>query len=156
TLAGYIASLDTAVGIEQQNDDMQAAAAGLTDAPTQQIWVATESALQDEEKVGQIESVLAAMREAVPEIVDDSDNDYENVISTLQDEWSFPALDVPAVAQNALDIYTTEIWVSPHEDFEPLDVDLPRWSESYEAYVDAGIVDGGGDPDSWITTDYLP
>src|SRR5699024_10882877 len=55
TLAGYIASLDTAVGIEQQNDDMQAAAAGLTDAPTQQIWIATESALQDEEKVGQIE-----------------------------------------------------------------------------------------------------
>ncbi|WP_146341345.1 ABC transporter substrate-binding protein [Nesterenkonia sp. NBAIMH1] len=156
TLNGYIASLDTAMSLDQQNDDMMIASAGLTDAPTQQTWVTASSALDDPESVEQIEAVLAAVQEAVNDVAADEENDFENVIEVLRGEYSFPALDDDEAAQAALEAYTNEIWVDPSGQVDRIENDLDGWSSIYEDYTTAGLVEGDGDPDTWITNDHVP
>ncbi|MCX6503161.1 MAG: ABC transporter substrate-binding protein [Microbacterium sp.] len=157
-LDGYIVSLDTSIGIGEQNDDAVVDDAGLGEAPDIQTWITTESNLEDDAKVAQIEAFLAAIREAVQDVIDDAPNDFENVLKTLRDsgDWSFPALEDDDVAVAALEVYTTQTWVDADGGVPLLENDLDAWESTYDTYVKAGMLQGGKDPADWITNDYVP
>lgn len=157
-LDGYIVSLDTSIGIVNQNDDAVSSPAGLVDAPERQVWITTQSNLENPERVDQIERFLAAIKEATQEIIDDSENDFANVLSTLRDsgDWDFAALQDDAVAVEALTTYTTETWIDSTGTVGLLENDEDNWVEIYDAYVAGGLLDGGADPSQWMTSDLLP
>lgn len=157
-LDGYIVSLDTSLAIEQQNEDAVVDDAGLGESPDIQTWLANASNLEDPEKVAELEAFLAAIREAVQDMIDDAPNGFENVLKTLRDsgDWSFPALEDDAVAAAALEIYTTQTWVDEDGGAELVHNDLEAWESTYDTYVDAGLLEGGKDPLEWITNDYVP
>lgn len=157
-LDGYIVSLDTSIGIVNQNDDAVSSPAGLVDAPERQVWITTQTNLEDENRVDQIERFLAAIKEATQEIIDDSANDFENVLATLRDsgDWEFAALDDDAIAVEALTTYTTETWIDSTGAVGLLENDDEYWTTIYDSYVDGGLLKGGGDPAAWITSDLLP
>jgi NitT/TauT family transport system substrate-binding protein len=157
-LDGYIVSLDTSIAIVNQNDDAVSSPAGLVDAPERQVWITTQANLEDENRAGQIESFLAAIKEATQEIIDDAENDFANVLSTLRDsgDWEFAALEDDAIAIEALTTYTTETWIDSSGAVGLLENDDEYWTTIYDAYVDGGLLEGGADPAAWITSDLLP
>lgn len=157
-LDGYIVSLDTSIGITNQNDDAVSSPAGLVDAPERQVWITTQSNLEDPARVDQIERFLAAIKEATQEIIDDSANDFSNVLSTLRDsgDWDFAALKDDAIAIEALKTYTTETWIDSTGTVGLLENDDDYWETIYDAYVDGGLLDGGANPRDWITSELLP
>lgn len=157
-LDGYIVSLDTSLAIGQQNDDAVVDDAGLGDAPDIQTWITTEQNLEDDTKVAQIEAFLAAIREAVQDVIDDAPNDFANVLKTLRDsgDWNFPALQDDQVAADALEVYTTQTWVDADGGVPLLENNIDAWTNTYDVYVKAGMLAGGQDPEAWITSDYVP
>lgn len=157
-LDGYIVSLDTSLAIGQQNPDAVVDDAGLGDAPDIQTWITTESNLKDEKKVAQIEAFMAAIREAVQDMIDDAPNDFANVLKTLRDsgDWNFPALADDKIAAAALEVYTTQTWVDADGGVPLLENDLDAWQATYDTYVKAGMLEGGQNPGDWITNDYVP
>lgn len=157
-LHGYIVSLDTSIAIAQQNEDAVVDDAGLGEAPDIQTWITTADNLDQPEEVEKIERFLAAIQEAVQDVIDDSGNDYSTVLGTLRDsgDWNFPALADDEVAIAALDIYTTEMWVNQSDSVNLLGNDLDAWTATYDAYAEAGMVDGNKDPLEWIIGDYVP
>jgi NitT/TauT family transport system substrate-binding protein len=157
-LSGYIVSLDTSIALGQQNADAVISPAGLGDAPDMQAWITTESNLENPERVEQIEAFLAAIKEATQAVIDDAPNDFENVLATLRDsgDFAFAALEDDAVATEALETYTSQTWVDSTGDHELLQNDFEGWKNAYDTYVKAGLLDGGQDPEDWITDDYLP
>jgi NitT/TauT family transport system substrate-binding protein len=157
-LDGYIVSLDTSIAIVNQNDDAVSSPAGLVDAPERQVWITTQANLEDENRAGQIESFLAAIKEATQEIIDDAENDFANVLATLRDsgDWEFAALEDDAIAIEALTTYTTETWIDSSGAVGLLENDDEYWTTIYDAYVDGGLLEGGADPAAWITSDLLP
>lgn len=156
-LDGYIVSLDTSIGIVNQNDDAVSSSAGLVDAPERQVWITTQTNLEDPERVDQMERFLAAIKEATQEVIDDSANDFENVLATLRDsgDWDFAALEDDAIAVEALQTYTTETWIDSTGAVGLLENDDEAWADIYDAYVDGGLLEGGGDPSQWITSELL-
>ncbi len=156
-LDGYIVSLDTSIGIVNQNDDAVASSAGLVDAPERQVWITTQSNLEDENRTDQIERFLAAIKEATQEVIDDSANDFSNVLATLRDsgDWDFAALKDDAIAVEALKTYTTETWIDSTGAVGLLENDDAYWETIYDAYVDGGLLAGGADPSQWITSELL-
>lgn len=156
-LDGYIVSLDTSLAISQQNDDAVADPAGLTDAPDIQTWLTTAGNLEDPEKVDQLEAYLAAIGECTQEVIDDAPNGFANVLKVLRDsgDWTFPALEDDAIAEAALDIYTTETWVDAQGGSPLLMNNLDAWQSTYDTYVDAGMLEGGHDPLEWITNEHV-
>lgn len=157
-LDGYVVSLDTSIAIVNQNDDAVSSPAGLVDAPERQVWITTQTNLEDENRVDQIERFLAAIKEATQEIIDDRGNDFANVLSTLRDsgDWDFAALEDDAIAIEALTTYTTETWIDSTGAVGLLENDVDYWSTIYDAYVHGGLLEGGADPSAWITSDLLP
>ncbi|GAA3660357.1 hypothetical protein GCM10022202_21570 [Microbacterium marinilacus] len=157
-LAGYIVSLDTSMQIAQQNEDAVVTDAGLGGSPDIQTWIATEDTLADPEQAENVRAFLAAIEEAVQDVIDDADNDFANVIETLRSsgDFTFAALDDDEVAQGVLEIYTSQTWVSPDGDTALLENDLDAWQSAYDTYVEAGFLEGGADPGEWITEEYLP
>ena len=59
------------------------------------------------------------------------------------------------VARAALEEYITGTWVDP-DGGALLENNLDAWSETYDIYSEAGLLEGGQDPLEWITNDYLP
>lgn len=157
-LSGYIVSLDTSIALAQQNADAVISPAGLGDAPDMQAWITTESNLEDPERVEQIEKFLAAIKEATQAVIDDAPNDFENVLATLREsgDFTFAALEDDAVATAALEVYTSQTWVDAAGDRELLQNDFDGWTNAYDTYVGAGMLEGGHDPKDWMTDDYLP
>lgn len=157
-LDGYIVSLDTSIAITNQNDDAVSSPAGLVDAPERQVWITTQTNLDNPERVDQIERFLSAIKEATQALIDDAPNDFSNVLATLRDsgDWSFAALEDDAIAVEALKVYTSETWIDSTGTVGLLENDEDNWVEIYDAYVDGGLLKGGGDPASWMTSDYLP
>lgn len=157
-LDGYIVSLDTSLAIGQQNPDAVVDDAGLGDAPDIQTWITTEANLKDEKKVAQIEAFMAAIREAVQDMIDDAPNKFANVLKTLRDsgDWNFPALADDEIAAAALEIYTTQTWVDADGGVPLLENNLDAWQSTYDTYVKAGMLEGGQNPGDWITNDYVP
>jgi|GEM_PF-606434 len=157
-LDGYIVSLDTSIGIVNQNDDAVSSSAGLVDAPERQVWITTQANLENEKRVDEIERFLAAIKQATQEIIDDAENDFANVLSTLRDSghWDFAALGDDAIAIEALTTYTSETWIDSTGAVGLLENDEDYWTTIYDAYVDGGLLQGGGDPGSWITSQLLP
>jgi len=157
-LDGYVVSLDTSIGIVNQNDDAVSSSAGLVDAPERQVWITTQRNLEDENRVDEIERFLAAIKEATQEIIDDSANDFSNVLATLRDsgDWEFAALEDDAIAIEALTTYTTETWIDSTGAVGLLENDEDYWTTIYDAYVAGGLLKGGADPSAWITSDLLP
>lgn len=157
-LDGYVVSLDTSIGIVEQNEDAVSSPAGLVDAPERQVWITTKSNLEDPGQVEDIERFLAAIKEATQELIDDRENDFANVLATLRDsgDWDFAALKDDAIAVQALETYTTETWIDSTGTVGLLENDDDYWTKIYDAYVDGGLLEGGGDPSAWITSDLLP
>lgn len=157
-LDGYVVSLDTSIAIVNQNDDAVSSPAGLVDAPERQVWITTQSNLENPERVDQIERFLAAIKEATQEIIDDADNDFANVLATLRDsgDFDFAALQDDAIAVEALGVYTTQTWIDSTGAVGLLENDVDYWGEIYDAYVANGLLEGGADPSTWITSDLLP
>jgi len=157
-LDGYIVSLDTSIGIVNQNDDAVSSPAGLVDAPERQVWITTQANLENPDRVDQIERFLAAIKQATQEIIDDAANDFANVLSVLRDsgDWEFAALEDDAIAIEALTTYTTETWIDSTGTVGLLENDVDYWELTYDAYVEAGLLDGGGSPRDWITDELLP
>jgi NitT/TauT family transport system substrate-binding protein len=157
-LGGYIVSLDTSLAIEQQNDDAIVTDAGLGDAPDIQTWITTAKNLEDPEKVEQMEAFMAAIQEAVQFVIDDAENDFDNVLQIMRDsgDWNFPALQDDDVSRAALEIYTTQTWVDQSGDAALLENNIDAWTSAYDTYVRAGLLEGGQDPEEWITNDHVP
>ena len=157
-LAGYIVSLDTSIAIGEQNADAVVSPADLDEAPDMQAWITTQSNLEDDQKVAQIEAFLAAIKEAVQDVVDDGENDFENVLATLREsgEFDFPALQDDAIAVPALEHYTTQTWVDPEGEHALLENDVEGWVDAYETYTEAGFLEGGQDPEEWIIDEHVP
>jgi NitT/TauT family transport system substrate-binding protein len=157
-LDGYVVSLDTSIGITEQNSDAVSSPAGLVDAPERQVWITTQSNLENPERVEEIELFLAAIKEATQEIIDDSENDFANVLATLRDsgDWDFAALNDDAIAVEALKTYTSETWIDSSGTVGLLENDEDYWTTIYDAYVEGGLLKGGADPSAWITSDLLP
>lgn len=156
-LDGYVVSLDTSIGIVDQNEDAVSSPAGLVDAPERQVWITTQSNLEDPDRVDDIERFLAAIKEATQELIDDRENDFSNVLATLRDsgDWDFAALKDDAIAVEALNTYTTETWIDSTGTVGLLENDEDYWTTIYDAYVEGGLLEGGADPSSWITSDLL-
>jgi len=157
-LDGYIVSLDTSLAIAQQNDDAVVDPAGLIDSPDIQTWLTTADNLEDPAKVEQLEAYLAAIGECTQEVIDDGANNFENVLKVLRDsgDWTFPALEDDDIATAALEVYTTETWVDKDGGSPLLTNNLDAWQNTYDTYVDAGLLQGGQDPLEWITNDHVP
>lgn len=157
-LDGYVVSLDTSIGITEQNADAVSSPAGLVDAPERQVWITTQSNLENPERVEEIELFLAAIKEATQEIIDDSENDFANVLATLRDsgDWDFAALNDDAIAIEALKTYTSETWIDSTGAVGLLENDEDFWTTIYDSYVEGGLLKGGADPSAWITSDLLP
>jgi NitT/TauT family transport system substrate-binding protein len=156
-LDGYIVSLDTAIAISNQNDDAVASPAGLVDAPERQVWITTTANTEDPAKSEQITAFLAAIKEATQELIDDSENDFANVLETLREgEFTFAALEDDAIAVEALKTYTTETWIDSSGAVGLLENDDAAWTDIYDSYVAGGLLSGGAEPDKWITSDLLP
>ncbi len=157
-LDGYVVSLDTSIAIVNQNEDAVSSPAGLTEAPERQVWITTQTNLDNPERVDQIEKFLAAMKQATQEIIDDAGNDFANVLATLRDsgDWEFAALQDDAIAVEALTTYTTQTWIDSTGTVGLLENDVDYWNLTYDAYVDGGLLQGGGDSSTWITSDLLP
>jgi NitT/TauT family transport system substrate-binding protein len=157
-LDGYVVSLDTSIAITEQNADAVSSPAGLVDAPERQVWITTQSNLENPERVDEIERFLAAIAEATQEIIDDSENDFSNVLATLRDsgDWDFAALTDDAIAVEALKTYTSETWIDSTGAVGLLENDEDYWTTIYDAYVEGGLLKGGADPSAWITSDLLP
>lgn len=156
-LDGYIVSLDTSIGIVNQNEDAVSSPAGLVDAPERQVWITTQTNLENPDRVDQVERFLAAIKEATQEVIDDSANDFENVLATLRDsgDWDFAALQDDAIAVEALKTYTTETWIDSTGAVGLLENDEDYWQTIYDSYVAGGLLEGGADPGAWITSDLL-
>ena len=148
-LAGYIVSLDTSIQIAQQNPDAVVDDAGLSDVPDIQTFLATEDTLADEQKSENVTAFLAAIRDAVQDIIDDADNDFANVLKTLRDsgDFSFAALEDDDVAIEALDFYTQNTWIDPDAPDTPiLTHNEEAWTNAYDTYTEAGLLEGGQRP----------
>ena len=157
-LDGYVVSLDTSIGITEQNADAVSSPAGLVDAPERQVWITTQSNLENPDRVDEIERFLQAIKQATQELIDDSANDFSNVLATLRDsgDWDFAALTDDAIAVEALKTYTTETWIDSTGAVGLLENDEDYWTTIYDAYVEGGLLKGGSDPAVWITSDLLP
>jgi len=157
-LDGYVVSLDTSIGITEQNADAVSSPAGLVDAPERQVWITTQSNLENPDRVDEIERFLAAIKEATQALIDDSANDFSNVLATLRDsgDWDFAALTDDAIAVEALKTYTSETWIDSSGAVGLLENDEEAWTGIYDAYVAGGLLKGGSDPSAWITSDLLP
>lgn len=157
-LAGYIVSLDTSLAIAQQNDDAVVSDAGLIEAPDIQTWITTQDNLENPETVADLEKFLAAIQEATQAVIDDAANDFDNVLQTLRDsgDWNFPALQDDDVARAALEEYVTGTWVDAGGETPLLENDIEAWVNAYDTYARAGLLNGGGNPEEWITNDYVP
>jgi NitT/TauT family transport system substrate-binding protein len=157
-LDGYIVSLDTSIGITEQNDDAVSSPAGLVDAPERQLWVTTQENIENPERADEIKRFLAAIKEATQAMIDDKENDFANVLKTLRDsgDWDFAALASDTIAVQALETYTTETWIDSTGAVGLLENDEKAWTGIYDAYVKSGLLKGGADPSAWITSDLLP
>jgi len=157
-LDGYVVSLDTSIAIANQNDDAVVSPAGLPDSPERQVWIASDNYLGDEANAEKVTAFLTAIEQATQAIIDDSDNDFENVLQTLRDsgDFTFAALDDDAIAVEALQTYTTQTWIDESGELSLLENDPETWGEIYDLYVDGGLLEGGADPEEWISSDYLP
>ena len=130
----------------------------LDEAGVDRDSVTTQSNLENPERVEEIELFLAAIKEATQEIIDDSENDFANVLATLRDsgDWDFAALTDDAIAVEALKTYTTETWIDSTGTVGLLENDEDFWTTIYDSYVAGGLLEGGADPSAWITSDLLP
>ncbi|GAA3198950.1 ABC transporter substrate-binding protein [Microbacterium terregens] len=157
-LAGYIVSLDTSIALAEQNPDAVISSADLGDAPDLQTWITTQANLDNPDRVKEIQAFLSAIREATQFVIDDAENDFENVLQIMRDsgDFAFAALDDDDVAQQALDVYTSQTWVDAEGENDLLENDLDAWTAAYETYAKSGLLEGGQDPLKWITNDYLP
>ncbi|MFD1717286.1 ABC transporter substrate-binding protein [Georgenia deserti] len=154
-LAGYIVSLDTAIGIELQNDDAVVGPAGLDVTPDIQLFFTTPGTLESDPET--VEAFLAAIADATQFVVDDAENDFDETLQILRDsgDWDFAALQDDEAARLALEDYVTNTWMDASG--TPLLQTDPTVVESaYDALTEGGLVDGGADPTEWITNDYVP
>ncbi|NEE00477.1 ABC transporter substrate-binding protein [Phytoactinopolyspora halotolerans] len=154
-LAGYIVSLDTALTLDDQNDDAVVGPAGLDVTPDLQLYFTTPDTLENDPET--VEAFLAAMADATQFMVDDRENNYDETLQILRDsgDWDFPALFDDEAARGALEVYTTETWMD--DSGTPLmHTDPDVFAEAYDALAAGGLVEGGADPQDWITNDYVP
>lgn len=154
-LAGYIVSLDTALTLEQQNDDAVVSPAGLDAIPDLQLFFTTPDNVDNEPET--IEAFLEAMTDATQFMIDDGENDFDETLEILRDsgDWDFPALFDDDAARGALDVYTTETWMDD-SGVPLLHTDPERFEHAYEVLTEGGLVEGTGDPQEWITTEFAP
>ncbi len=152
---GYIASMDTALALQDQNEDAVIDTAGLPDFP--QVWFAQESSLDNPEEADKVQRALAALQDATEFMIEDADNDFANVIEMLRADWSFPALDGDdEVVVRTLTAYVEDIWVDPSGTVAPIANNPEAWEHAYESFQSTDLVSGESNPDEWLTDDVLP
>jgi len=154
-LAGYIVSLDTALTLEIQNEDAVISTAGLDSIPDLQLFFTTPENVENEPET--IEKFLAAMADATQFMVDDEANNYDETLRILRDsgDWDFPALFDDEASRAALTIYTTETWMDD-SGVPLLHIDPELFESAYDVLTDGGLVEGTGNPQDWITTEFAP
>jgi NitT/TauT family transport system substrate-binding protein len=154
-LAGYIVSLDTGLTLELQNDDADVSTAGLDVTPDLQLYFTTPDNLESDPET--VEAFLAAMADAAQFMVDDRENNFDETLQILRDseDWDFPALFDDEAARAALEVYTTETWMD--DSGTPMLHNNPELiQEAYDILTTGGVLEGGADPQAWITNDYVP
>ncbi|WP_188726220.1 ABC transporter substrate-binding protein [Pseudoclavibacter endophyticus] len=147
---GYMLGIDTAVLVTAQNEDAISSPAGLTAPPDVQSYVTTPE--QIENNPDQIERFMRAIAKATQFIIEDED--LSETLDIIRTEFSFDALDNDEVAVEALDLYR-QVWVGDGS-HGILEQDHDRWQEAYDVMVDAELATAGGDPESWITDEFVP
>jgi len=150
-IAGYMVSIDQSIVTQRQFDgEAQAFDAGDAVRADSQIYTATTSSL--EEHGEDIKAYMAAIHDAVQEIVDDES--LESVIETMRSKYSFGSLDDDEVAKESLR-QSRQLWTA--KGTQPLlTSDEKYWAEGYSELVDAGMIQGGADPQQWLDNSYLP
>ncbi|WP_165368308.1 ABC transporter substrate-binding protein [Phytoactinopolyspora endophytica] len=154
-LAGYIVSLDTALTLEDQNDDAVVSPAGLDVTPDLQLYFTTPDTIESDPET--VEAFLAAMTDAAEFMVEDRENNFDETLQILRDsgDWDFPALSDDDAARAALEVYTTQTWMDD-SGTPMMHNDPDRFAEAYDALAAGGLLEGGADPQEWITNDYVP
>jgi NitT/TauT family transport system substrate-binding protein len=154
-LAGYIVSLDTGLTLDLQNEDAEVSTAGLDVTPDLQLFFTTPDTLENDPET--VEAFLAAMADAAQFMVDDRENDFDETLRILRDseDWDFPALFDEETSRAALEIYTTQTWMDD-SGTPMMHNDPDRFQAAYDILTDGGVLQGGADPQSWITNDYVP
>ncbi|MEO9246319.1 ABC transporter substrate-binding protein [Citricoccus nitrophenolicus] len=150
-IAGYMVSIDQSIVTQQQFEgEAQAFDAGDAVRADSQIYTATQQSL--EEHGEEIKAYMAAIRDAVQEIIDDES--LESVIETMRSKYSFGSLDDDEVAKESLS-QSRDLWTA--KGTQPLlTTDEGYWAEGYEELVSAGMVEAGSDPSEWLDNSYLP
>ena len=154
-LAGYIVSLDTAFTLATQNEDAVISPAGLDVTPDQQLFFTTQEQIDAQPET--VEAFLAAIAEATQFVIDDRENNFDETLQILRDsgDWEFPALHDDEAARGALEEFTDGTWTD--DSGTPLlHTDPERFQEAYDVLTEGGLVEGGQDPTSWYTNDYVP
>lgn len=152
-IAGYMVSIDQAVMTMKQF----AGEAGAFDAGTQvksdlQVYTATQEGL--DEHGDDIRSYLAAIQEAVEEMI--SDESLDGVLETMRSEYSFGSLDDEEVAKDALS-QARELWTA-NGTVPVLRSNVDIWAAGYQELIDGGMLPAGAedlDPTEWVTNDFL-
>ncbi|MFC7404996.1 ABC transporter substrate-binding protein [Georgenia alba] len=151
-LDGYMGSIDIALMVESTQEGgaiLNPADIAAVKADTQ-IYVTTEEAI--EQHGDDLRSYLAAIREAVTSIVEDSDR--SRTIETLRGEYSFATLDDDEVAPRALD-EGVALWTDDGNADELLVTDTDLWVEAVAELEEAGFISGAEDPESWVDNSLL-
>lgn len=146
---GYMLGIDTAVAVAAQNENAVSSAADLTAAPDVQVYVTTQQQIDSDPEL--IERFTRAITKAVQFIIEDED--LEETLDIIRGEFSFAALDDHEVAVESLDLYR-QVWIGDGE-FDILEHDHERWAEAYDVLVEAGLAKPGGDPETWITDEFV-
>lgn len=156
-LTGYLVSLDTAIQIGAQNPDAVLSQAGLDATPDMHGWITTTDTLEDPERSENVKAFLSAIKEAMQFVIDDAENDYEEVLQILRDneEFEIAALADEEVARQSLDGFL-EVWEDPDGELGLLENDHEAWQRAYDIYVEGGMLEGGHDPQEWVTDELVP
>jgi len=150
-IAGYVVSIDTANILTAQNPD-----AGVFD-PTKyvksdgQLYATTKETLTKE--ADNLRRFLAAVREAMAFMV--ADENFDETITILRGKYKFATLDNDAIARASLGMLR-ESWTGGDRSKPLLVTDEAAWAAGYKELTDAGLLQSGEDPKSWIDNSLLP
>ncbi|WP_201776710.1 ABC transporter substrate-binding protein [Allosalinactinospora lopnorensis] len=149
-VAGYVVGLDTAIILEEQQDDVVVFDPGTMISSDAQVYVTTPEALESDQDL--LQRYITAVHGAMAEIA--ADDELDETLEKLRSAYSFTSLDDDAVAKESLRRYVSS-WTADNE--RPLlHTDDQDWIDGYEELTSTGFVDPGLSPEDWIDNGLVP
>ncbi len=150
---GYLVSLDTALILQAQREAVAMNPTEFMPAGNQ-LYVSSIEQIEDPEKADQLTRYIASIAEAIRYIADDEADGFQKTMDCLAEDFEVPALEDPESAVASMEIYV-DSWTLGG-DGALLTTDAERWTDTYEAMVEAGMAPAGADPAEWLTDEFAP